>query len=563
MKLYLYCSSGTLLEYFTLNKIVCNAYLSMKNRKVIPSLGLISNKFLFLTPKKLRQEMRNFGFEQDYMEIPAVLEFSISDNDAARFPVLAVNEKGNVADSFAMLSEVSEPCMGVFVQAELSFSFVSRILFDNDNAKDDIYRPSSDLYFPEHLYDIIDDSFTEDLTSSVISVASKHLDEKFSELDVCNVILNRTKTTSIVLNTILETKSWPFGEKHTANFDAITMDLMGRSEDLKELTGDDKGRIQDVESDIILGQIRTGEASKSLAAFFQALIRELIPISLSTFSQADFRNVIDKVLDCVGEIYTETEQHFLENTIVNIEDLVYGSSAHSLEAMLDSMKDTWGVLKALVFFLRSPKSCDKLADGLTAYKAASDVQRYAWIMFSALNGLEPISAEKKSNCYVMRIAENIAMQYYPADNIVSFASSTIGNEEKPFVPHIEEELSAECIQSFIMSEAYSSHLTDLITRFAKNKTLSKGFKEKEYVLIKNPSAIIEEWMSKYSAVENISPLDLEKLITALQSHVKKSKSKYDTKRFISDYIENNKVFATLYKKDETFWKDAYKRGKKQ
>ena len=49
MKYYLYCSSGTLLEYFTLNKIVCNDYLSMKNRKVISSLGLINSKFLFLT----------------------------------------------------------------------------------------------------------------------------------------------------------------------------------------------------------------------------------------------------------------------------------------------------------------------------------------------------------------------------------------------------------------------------------------------------------------------------------------------------------------------------------
>ena len=70
-------------------------------------------------------------------------------------------------------------------------------------------------------------------------------------------------------------------------------------------------------------------------------------------------------------------------------------------------------------------------------------------------------------------------------------------------------------------------------------------------------------MAEYSAYENISPSELEKLITKLQNHVKKSKAKYDSKKFMADYIENKKIFASLYKKDEAFWKEAYKRDKKQ
>lgn len=562
MNLYLYCSSGTLLEYFTLNKIVCNDYLSMRNRKVIPSLGLASNKFLFLTPKKLQQSRRSIGFEQDFMEIPVVLELSISESDSTHWPVLAVDPEGNISGSVALLSDISESCIGVFVQGEISFSFVSRIIFDNDNAEDDIYRPSSDLYFPEHLYDIIDGSFSEDLDADAILAIAKHLNEEYENLDVCTAILKRIKATSITLNTILETREWPFGEKHTANFDAITMDILGLRDELNSLANGEEEKIRDAEKDLILSQIKKGESSKSLAAFFQAFIRELIPISSATFSQSDFQAVIEKVLGQVADVYSEPENQFLEKTIKDIEDLVYGSSQDSLESRLDSMKETWGVLKALIFFLRSPKSSEKLTDGLTVYKAEPDVRRYAWIMFSALNGLEPISAEKKGNSYVMKISETMAMQQYPAENIVPIVSST-ALIENAFAPTVEERLSAECVQAFLLSDAYSSYLPDLIKAFAKNRALSKGFKEKEYRLLKKPSNLIEGWMAAHSADENISPSELEKLITELQNHIKKSKVKYDSKRFIAEYIENKKVFASLYRKDEAFWKDAYKRGKMQ
>ena len=163
MKLYFYCSSGSLLEYFTINKIVCNDYLTRRNRKVIHSLGLVSDKFLFFSKHRLLAEKRVYGFEKDYMEIPAIIEISVSEDDAKNIPVLFVDGEGKAAEEYGILADWKEEYNGFFIKGELPFSYVSRILFDNDNAKDDIYRPSKDLYFPEHLYDVVDDTFSEDM----------------------------------------------------------------------------------------------------------------------------------------------------------------------------------------------------------------------------------------------------------------------------------------------------------------------------------------------------------------------------------------------------------------
>lgn len=437
MNLYLYCSSRTLLEFFTLNKIVCKDYLLRKTRKVIPSLGLISDKFLFLTPKKLQSAVRSFGFDQDIVEIPVILELSISESDAANWPVLAVDQEGKIAKSFSNLSDISETYMGVFVKAEISFSFVSHIIFNNDVDKEDIYRPSSDLYFPEHLYDIVDDSFAESLNTDVVSKLAERLNKNYAKMDVCSIISKRTKVTSIVLNTILETKEWCFGKKHIANFDSNTMNLLNKQEELKKLINNEKEKKKDsIISQNSIFSKKKRKSKKLEVAFFEELIIELISLSSTTFSQSDFQAVIKNVLNKVANIDSEEQRDFFAKRIKDIEELVYGLAKDSLETKLKSMK--YSVLKALIFFLRSSKSGKKLADGLNVYKAEPDVHRYAWIMFAALNGIEPISSDKKCYREVMNIAEEIAMKKHSGKKtkIVSVVSSDSIIENK-FVPEVK------------------------------------------------------------------------------------------------------------------------------
>lgn len=557
MKLYFYCSSGSLLEYFTINKIVCNDYLSKKNRKVIPSLGLASSKFLFLTPQKLEQQCRMVGFEKDYTEIGAVLEISITEEDAKNIEVLVVDKEGVVAESYSKVSELPEEYLGIFVMGEISFSYVTSIIFDNDNAKDDIYRPSKDLYFPEHLYSVVDDSFIDVIDTDKLFETAKLLDERSVELDVVTSIIKRNKITAIVLNTILETKAWPFGTKHKANFDDITAQLLGVSEKLDDLTEGMYSKLKDEELiDEILQKIDSEDNVKSFALFFKSLISELIPMVSGTFAQEEFDAIKDKIMASLSDKYNEAQIREIENKLRLIEELVYGTSNIGLEKLLSELPEQYAVLKALIFFLRSPQSALKLADGLSVYKAEPDTCRYAWIMFSALNGIEPISAEKTGNAYIMNIAERKAMEMISVEHMIG-ALSTENIPEEKLVLTIEEQVSAELVRELLLSDEYADKISDLIKLFASNKVLAKGFKDKNYKMIKNPFTV------KLPEGDYIAQTEAEDIVAKIQEAIKKAKPQYDTEKFLADYIADEKSFSVLYKKDEDFWKRIYKNRNKK
>lgn len=552
MKLYFYCSSGSLLEYFTMNKIVCNDYLSRKNRKIINSLGLSSSKFLFLTNKKLLSEKRMTGFDKDFMEIPAILEISVSEEDAKLFPVIVLDDKGETAKDFIMLSDLSKSYTGIFVLGEISFTYVSRIIFENDNVRDDIYRPSQDLYFPEHLYTVVDNTFDEDCNVDLIMAAGEELDKKYDGLDVGAIVSKRNKFTSIVLNMILETKAWPFGLRHKANFDDITAGLLGITDKLDDITGGQYSRLKDEEyKDWILERINDPEDTSSLAVFLRVMIGQLIPLTTTSFAKADFDNVRNAVYEEVSKIYNDNQLRMLLNKVDAIEKLVYGSTDTSLEKMLADMPEQLHVLKALTFFLRAPQSALKLADGLATYRAEPDVCRYAWIMFSALNGIEPIPAEKKGLSHVMRIAETKAIELCPVEHMIRKVSED-NNLSGSFDLMIEEQVTAALVRKLLLSEEYINRIPDIIKAFAANRVLSKGFKEKKYKIIKNP------FLGELPQSDYLSQLEVEDFIAKLQSLTKKSKVQYDVEKFLADYIEDEKTFDVLYKKDEDFWRRLYK-----
>ena len=192
----------------------------------------------------------------------------------------------------------------------------------------------------------------------------------------------------------------------------------------------------------------------------------------------------------------------------------------------------------------------KLTDGLNAYKAEPTARRYAWILFSALNGLEPIPAEKTGNAFLMRIAESNAMEKAPDKMMISFVSSE-NIPKNEFVPDIEEEVSADLVRNLILSDVYTEKVEDLIKLVSANAIYKKTFKEKDYKIIKNP-------FTAFPNGDTVSVVEVEEYITKLQAAVKKSKAMYDTKKFLEDYIQDEKVFAGLYKKDKAFWKGIYK-----
>lgn len=567
MKLYFYCSFSSLFEYLTFNKIVCNEYLSRKKRNTISSLGLASDKYLFLTQKKLDAETRKKGFNQENYEKGVILEISVSKEDAKDIYGLVINESGSISEDYISLAELPEKYMGIFILGEISFTFITKIIFNSDDEKNDFYRPSNDIYFPDHLYDVVDDSYMDTLDENLIYNIAQKLDQKIKDIDIVSTIIKRNKVTAITLNIIIETKEWSFGNDYIANFDGITRKILGISEEkINEISDGLYDKIKDKEfKDEILEKINDEREVQSLVPFFRALIRELMLFTEDEFTNQKFSEINSNVLKSISKIYSKNEYNYIKNRIEDIKELVYGcskSTVESLVAELSSEQDA--VLQALIFFLRNPRSELKLSEGLEAYKVNPAVCRYAWIIFSALNGVEPISYEKTKNLYLMKIAESTAMQKFKEDYFINKISSECIADDT-FKPIIKEKDILEELGNLLKSKAYEQNIESLMESINDHNELSEYIKIENYYKIENLYRELFDIIPKDKDWITISEMKkIEKKIKDISKKVKSNKKiKYDTKEFVRKWIKNKKNFESLYEKGKEFWKNVYKNGMKR
>ena len=553
MKLYFYCSSGSLLEYFTINKIVCNEYLERKKRKVVHSLGLINEKCLFLTQKKLASDQRCFGFGQDISEIPITIEISIPDSDLKKWMVVLLKDDGTLSDQFVPIGQEKE-AVGYFVAGEVPYSYISAILFEDENVKRKIHRPSKDLYYPEYLYGVIDNTFMEQIPIDMIVESGDRIKTLLESIDVVDVVSKRNKYSSIILNTILETVEWPYGNRHIANFDEISLKLLGLAETAENETDGlySQYKNDELQDNVLKDYFSDSNEAGTIGVFFGKFISQLIETEVTSFTQKELDEILDAIWNSNSIAGDDKEN--LKKKIDQIKGIVYGNISSGLEELLITFSGGYEVLQALVFFLRSPMASLKLKDGLETYKVKADVRRYAWIMFAALNGIERVYADKTSNNYVMAIAEKYAMHKCQNQSMVNDSSSE-WIPERSFKLMMEEVVSLEEIREFILSDKYVGKQEELIKEFFANKTLSKGFKEKDYQKIANPfKGVVPE--EEYMTIQ-----DAEAVIEKFRATLKKSKKNYDREAFLETIIRNQKKYTEVFDRDPDFWKTIYKDGK--
>ena len=552
MKLYFYCSSGSMLEYFTLNKIVCNKYLEKKNRKIIHSIGLTSDDFLFLTPKKLKHENRIIGFDQDICELPIAVEISIPDQKKSIIPVIVLNSDGSLSEKLETL-ENSGDILGYFIAGEIPYSYITSICFENNSGKDDIYRPSKDLFFPEHLYGILDDSFNEEIETEKVVSAGIEIGKKYENNQIVETVSMRNKMSSIILNIILETQGWQFGDRHIANFDDLSLDILGLKDNAAEETNGLYKELHDNElKDTVLENWLNGtENSDVLGSFFQALISQLMKRNLNAFAKEEFNEVMNSIF--AADIFKEGCPADLVEKIRQIEGLVYGNSGVGLDNLIESFDDGYKVLQGLVFFLRNPFLAMKLADSLSVYKVNSEARRYAWIMFAALNGVERIPSSKTSNEFVMNVSEAYAIDKFQNEFMINQTSEN-KTYERSFKLIIEEVVLPEEVRELILSEGYADRRRRLIRNFFDNRVLSKGIKESDFELVENP-------FKNTPKDEYVNLQQAKAIVKQLGDALKTPKIIFDVQAFLASFIQDQKKFIELYNKDKMFWEAIYKDGR--
>ncbi len=553
MTLYFFCSSSSMLEYLTMNKIVCNKYLEIKARKIVESLGLLSGSFLFLTQKKLRHEDRIYGFGQDSSEFPIAVEITIPEKDLDSIPVIALSSDGTFAEQFGTLKDKTDS-LGFFIAGEIPYSYISAILFEDSSKEDDLYKPSKDLYFPEHMYGIMDQSFVETIDTGIVATAGKAIDKKYVELQVSDIVSARNKISSIILNTVLETKEWPYGERHIANFDDLTLELTG----LRDIADAETAGLysafckSELKDAVLNDWLKGNKDSGEIGLFFKELIEQLIKKNSTVFSQKEFDEVLNLIW-ASGAFDAEARKQ-IEAEIVRIEGVVYGNSGIGLDNLMISFKDGLKVLQGLVFFLRNPLSSVNLADSLKVYKVNSEARRYAWVMFAALNGVERVLADKTGNEYVMSVAESYALSKCQNQYMINKSASD-KKYERTLKLVMEEVVSSDEIREFILSDEYAGRLQSFAKSFLANKSISKGIKEKEYQKIANP------FTGVVPADEYLTFEAADAVLKQISFAMKKARQVYDTKAILDNFVRNRNKFTELFNKDTEFWKTIYKDGK--
>ena len=226
MKLYLSANTDQVYSALTNNSITsfANTIETLQHKTV----SFMSDNFIFLTKTLLPIGHRQWKTDDIYFPVSVEVDFTGVDVVPCHV-VSLVEGKPTIADSITNLKEAPEDILGAFVCGEIPLSFISAILFENEENQLRFKKPSPDLWFPEELYKIIE----TDEADAVIAIddiveLSKKVDELISDEDkvkVSSTINKRNRYKSLCYFALRETNDWQT-DNFKSNIDAYLINVL-------------------------------------------------------------------------------------------------------------------------------------------------------------------------------------------------------------------------------------------------------------------------------------------------------------------------------------------------
>lgn len=553
MKLYFYSSSNAVRDMLSLNMLGCYALFQKERAKTI---GYISNTNLFLTHKKVNAEKLNYGLDSDiaFGESPIVVEITITDDIAKKISVVLVNSSGKklVTKSGKLKDYDMNKSVGAFWKGFIPMSYVTGIYFENREAMLDFYRPSPDLWYPECLYKILDETeFIDDLDVEKIASLNREDDAK----EISEVATRYIKERAILYYLINATSKWQYG-KHILNIDPVLVQLFNIDVSaVKDLTGEEFENLIPLSGEDVLAF----DKESGLYKLYEAILDELLKTNVTTvFDEVKFDEISNAIYSKLEE--QGVKEKFIADCKMAANIIKGGvlSSNDEYEKSLEKLNHA-SPYAALALVMKNPHYDDNFMASFEAYSVTQDVARIAQIFFAAINGLNFLNGDYKNNLYLNRQVEEIAIAQVNCEGIPNVVYSEKNYEElfsgeeyselKKFEITYNMTITEEEIRLFFISPEGKNLIKLPAIQKAYGKKKICDWTKYKYFLVPSDA----------KKGDRISVEEIEKFLKSAKGS---SFYKYDVDMFCVDMIENQEAFSKLYNTKPDLWKELYKNRKR-
>ena len=552
MKLYLYANTDQVYSALTNNSIT--SFASTIEKLQHKTLSFMSEHFIFLSKTMLSKEFR--CFKTDDIFYPVVLELDFSGAENIPGYVITRNEDNIImSESVTNILETSEDVLGAFICGEIPFAFVSSIMFENDENKVRFRRPSPDLWFPEELYKIIDESEnTPKISIEEIVEFSKIVEDKLSDEDknLIKLIINkRNRYKGLCYFALRETKDW-ITDSFKSNVDPYLIQLFdakqGEEGLLYKALNEKLLKLREDGYNIpLLAEVQEVDEVLFKLNSQTSLDKKILEVVINMFYGFDkeeisaSREIIHSIKELVlnGSDFNDGNDVF--NTIISF----LQSSDMNPQKALNKLENH-SVCKALMKFLDSSDN-----DGFMRYGCEDLNQyerRYAYMMFGALKGMMYVEREQKSNIALEYRLEELALNKFQNDNIIS--SLPVKTFENTIYG-----IDVEC--SYWMSKNTTVDILSNSSNFDKVKEVyelvikDKNFKVKNLECLEEPCVVTLN-CGNLKIEKSVTSIDeLKKIIKdskMLTGFTKKAPMKIQYDIFLKNYIQDDKWYSLLFDK---------------
>lgn len=225
-----YLNSNTDQVYSALTNNAATSFSNTIEKLQHKTFGFMSQNFLFLTKGLVSEDMRRWKTDDVFFSV--ALEFDFTGIDVVPAYLVVAEDDGLVLQShIGNLADAPENTVAAFVCGEIPISFLTAILFENEENQIRFRKPFPDLWFPEKLYGIIDESVPvadDRISVELISELSAAVDTFLTEeksAEVASVINKRNRFKAMAYFALRETQNWQM-DNLKSNVDFYILDLL-------------------------------------------------------------------------------------------------------------------------------------------------------------------------------------------------------------------------------------------------------------------------------------------------------------------------------------------------
>ena len=556
-----YLNSNTDQVYSALTNNAVTSFSNTIEKLQHKTFGFMSQNFLFLTKGLVCEDMRRWKTDDVFFSVALEFDFTGTDVIPAYF-VVSENEGLTLQPTIGNLIDAPENTVAAFVCGEIPISFLTGILFENEENQVRFRKPSPDLWFPEKLYGIIDESIQaadDRITAETVSDLSAAVDALLTEeqiAEVAGVINKRNRFKAMAYFALRETQNWQM-DNLKSNVDFYILDLLdnrsGKDGLLYQKYADflaDKHSMDETivtideiaEKDSVLLSSKEHELDKIVLAevikWFVSFDQETITVDrecISTIANMVLTTAPEQNAQQLFEVIAE----FLTSTYMNPEKALAKLNGHP-------------VFKALMKFLDSSDNdafMNRGCEDLNQYE-----RRYAYIMFAALKGMRFVERDWKSNTKLEHRLEEIAMSRFAHELMISTVAQF---DTIPFCDTTDLVYGIEFTCAYWMGK--EATLKALVNPDAAEKlqavydlvSRDKSIKLEKLECFEYPVVITltagdyTHEVKAFSSDEIKKIIKDTKLITELNKKVRK---KIDLAAFMQKYIMNEAWYSVVFDK---------------